>query len=393
MKKKKTISAALATALALTCMGSGGGTAFAVPLSDAELQTLASQIQQINNTSDSATASETPAAQADATEGWTIDSNIAKGGEILETVDGWLHFKSTEAHGNAASNPSSSNGWPAVAVWGKDYDFSKAGSFHATIKSPQEGEANRFGFYLGYNDPGSGLFIGYDSGGWFWQTYTGGGNGGWYGGNRIAAPSANDEHDIQVSWTDAKVATLTVDGRKAFDVDYSAMTNLSNKLAIKAGSWKELNQVTDVYIKDFPEVVEAAKHAVSGKVVDAEGAAIEGATVRLDKTKVKTGADGTFSFADIEEGEHTLSIAKEGYEDVSQQVTVSGADLAIDPITLNKTVQVASETLKTKKMEVQIKKNFPSVLQYTMTDGKVMYGQSKDVRTVEINGTNIELGR
>ena len=27
-----------------------------------------------------------------------------------------------------------------------------------------------------------------------------------------------------------------------------------------------------------------------------------------------------------------------------------------------------------------------------MTDGKVMYGQTKDVRTVEINGTNIELG-
>lgn len=303
MKKKKTISAALATALALTCMGSGGGTAFAVPLSDAELQTLASQIQQINNTSDSATASETPAAQADATEGWTIDSNIAKGGEILETVDGWLHFKSTEAHGNAASNPSSSNDWPAVAVWGTDYDFSKAGSFHATIKSPQEGSANRFGFYLGYNDPGSGLFIGYDSDGWFWQTYTGGGSGSWYSGARIAAPSANEEHDIQVSWTDAKVATLTVDGQKAFDVDYSAMTNLSNKLAIKAGSWKGLNQVTDVYIKDFPEVVEAAKHAVSGKVVDAGGAAIEGATVRLDKTKVKTGADGTFSFADIEEGE------------------------------------------------------------------------------------------
>lgn len=60
-----------------------------------------------------------------------------------------------------------------------------------------------------------------------------------------------------------------MDGQKAFDVDYSAMTNLSNKLAIKAGSWKGLNQVTDVYIKDFPEVVEAAKHAVSGKVVDA----------------------------------------------------------------------------------------------------------------------------
>ena len=129
MKKKKTISAALATALALTCMGSGGGTAFAVPLSDADLQTLASQIQQINDTSDSATASETPSAQADAVEGWTIDSNIAQGGEILEMANGWLHLKSTASNGNAAANPSSSNNWPAVAVWGTDYDFSKAGVF------------------------------------------------------------------------------------------------------------------------------------------------------------------------------------------------------------------------------------------------------------------------
>ena len=111
MKKKKTISAALVTALALTCMGSGGGTAFAVPLSDADLQTLASQIQQINDTSDSATASETPSAQADAVEGWTIDSNIAQGGEILEMANGWLHLKSTASNGNAAANPSSSNNW------------------------------------------------------------------------------------------------------------------------------------------------------------------------------------------------------------------------------------------------------------------------------------------
>lgn len=123
MKKKKTISAALATALALTCMGSGGGTAFAVPLSDADLQTLASQIQQINDTSDSATASETPSAQADAVEGWTIDSNIAQGDEILEMANGWLHLKSTASNGNAAANPSSSNNWPAVAVWGTEGDM------------------------------------------------------------------------------------------------------------------------------------------------------------------------------------------------------------------------------------------------------------------------------
>lgn len=96
-----------------------------------------------------------------------------------------------------------------------------------------------------------------------------------------------------------------------------------------------------MYIKDFPEVVGRQARGF-GKVVDAGGAAIEGATVRLDKTKVKTGADGTFSFADIEEGEHTLSIAKEGYEDVSQQVTVSGADLCHRSHHPEQTVQVAS---------------------------------------------------
>lgn len=236
MKKKKTISAALATALALTCMGSGGGTAFAVPLSDATCRLWQVRFSKSTILLILQLLPRLLPHKPMRIEGWTIDSNIAQGGEILEMANGWLHLKSTASNGNAAANPSSSNNWPAVAVWGTDYDFSKAGSFHATIKSPQEGSANRFGFYLGYNDPGSGLFIGYDSDGWFWQTYTGGGSGSWYSGARIAAPSANEEHDIQVSWTDAKVATLTVDGQKAFDVDYSAMTNLSNKLAIKAGS-------------------------------------------------------------------------------------------------------------------------------------------------------------
>ena len=184
-------------------MGSGEVLRSQCPLSDADLQTLASQIQQINDTLDSATASETPSAQADAVEGWTIDSNIAQGGEILEMANGWLHLKSTASNGNAAANPSSSNNWPAVAVWGTDYDFSKAGSFHATIKSLAGRLRQPLRLLPGLQRPGSGLFIGYDSDGWFWQTYTGGGSGSWYSGARIAAPSANEEHDIQVSWTDA----------------------------------------------------------------------------------------------------------------------------------------------------------------------------------------------
>ena len=101
MKKKKTISAALATALALTCMGSGGGTAFAVPLSDADLQTLASQIQQINDTSDSATASETPSAQADAVEGLSLIHILLLSAMLVVSS----HFEKSAARPNHAMHP------------------------------------------------------------------------------------------------------------------------------------------------------------------------------------------------------------------------------------------------------------------------------------------------
>ena len=350
-------------------MGSGGGTAFAVPLSDADLQTLASQIQQINDTSDSATASETPSAQADAVEGWTIDSNIAQGGEILEMANGWLHLKSTASNGNAAANPSSSNNWPAVAVWGTDYDFSKAGSFHATIKSPQEGSANRFGFYLGYNDPGSACSS---------ATIRTAGSG---RPTPVAVAAAGTAVLVSLLRAPTKSTTFRSPGpTPSRHTDRGWPEGIRCRLlrndeplqqACHQGRLLEGAEPGHRRVhQGLPGGCRSRQARGFRQGCGRWSAAIEGATVRLDKTKVKTGADGTFSFADIEEGEHTLSIAKEGYEDVSQQVTVSGADLAIDPITLNKTVQVASETLKTKKMEVQIKKNFPSVLQYTMTDAR-----------------------
>ena len=44
-------------------------------------------------------------------------------------------------------------------------------------------------------------------------------------------------------------------------------------------------------------------------------------------------------------------------------------------------------------MDVRVKKNFPSVYDYTMKKlgGKIMYGQPKDVRVITINGTDVTL--
>ncbi|OZG68865.1 endo-alpha-N-acetylgalactosaminidase family protein [Bifidobacterium eulemuris] len=316
--------------------------------------------------------------------GWTLDQNTVKGGETLEESDGWVHFKSGDKNGNDPSKPSA---YPAVAIYDGSYDFSTDGGFTATIKSPQDGSLNRFGFYLGYKDPNNGLFLGYDAGGWFWQRY--GADGAWYEGTRIAAPAADAEIPIAVEW-DGSTATLTANGKQALEVDYSSMKNLSDKIAMKASTLG--TALTDVSVKDFAEK-EIIKYAVSGTVVDAEGAPIEGVKVRVNGASTTTDASGAYTIGELKAGKYTLSVGKYGYEDVTKDIEIIDGDLAVDAITLNEAAAVDTETLSTDQMDVQVKQNFPSVLQYTMTklDNRVMYGQPKDVRTVEINGTNVEL--
>ena len=386
--RKRVVSVALAVALAVAPLGVGS-TASAAPLSASDLQTLA--LRSAASSNDANANDVATVADDAAVNGWTIDRNTAKGGEILAagTGDyaGWTHFKSTSANGNATS----SSGYPAVAISGKTIDLTRAGEFSIKVKSPQAGSANRFGFYLGYKDPGNALFLGYDKGGWFWQKYVGG-NGDWYNGTRVAAPAANAEITVNVSWTAAKVATLTIDGQKAFDVDYSSMTALTNKLAMKAGSYSGTSEVTDVYFKNFT-VGEVAKHNVTGKVVDASGAAIAGAEVVTGKNSATTAADGTFTLTGLAAGDYTLTVSAEGYDDATKTVTVADGNASVGNITLNKSAEVATETLSTAAMDVRVKKNFPSVYDYTMKKfgGKIMYGQPKDVRVITINGTDVTL--
>ncbi|KAB7790925.1 endo-alpha-N-acetylgalactosaminidase family protein [Bifidobacterium leontopitheci] len=330
-----------------------------------------------------------------AVNGWSLDPATVQGGETLEAGSGayvsWTHFKSTAANGNAAGNPTADNQYPAIAVYDGTFDFTKPGSLHATIVSPQEATKNRFGFYLGYRGPGDGLFIGYDTEGWFWQKYAGG-DGEWLSGTRTAAPGAGVKADVDITWT-GTTATLSVDGAKAFDVDYAAMDNLSGTVAMKAGSLKETGDTTDMYIRDFP-VADTSEYAVTGMVVDVDGKAVADATVSAGSLTARTGADGAFSLTGLRNGTYTLTVSKDGYEDATREVTVNGGDVTLDArITLNKAAEIETKTLSSADMDVRVRTAFPSVLDYTMKklDGKVMHGQTKDVRTVAVNGTAIEL--
>lgn len=170
------------------------------------------------------------------------------------------------------------------------------------------------------------------------------------------------------------------------------MTALTDKLAMKAGSYSGTSEVTDVYFKNFT-VGEVAKHNVTGKVVDASGAAIAGAEVVTGKNSATTAADGTFTLTGLAAGDYTLTVSAEGYDDATKTVTVADGNASVGNITLNKSAEVATETLSTAAMDVRVKKNFPSVYDYTMKklDGKIMYGQPKDVRVITINGTDVTL--
>ncbi|KAB7789913.1 endo-alpha-N-acetylgalactosaminidase family protein [Bifidobacterium leontopitheci] len=390
--RKRVVSVALAVALAVAPMGVGS-VATAAPLTASQLQTLA--LKSLAKSSAKSANTAATAADDAAVNGWTIDAATNKTGTTLEAGSGeyagWTHFKSGTGNGNQAGTASA---YPAVAVSNTTVDMTKAGSYTATVKSAQDGKLNRFGFYLGYTDPGSGLFVGYDAGGWFWQTYTGGGSGDWYNGDRLAAPAAGAEVKIELAWTGSKLS-VKVNGEKAFDdVDYSAMTNLTNKLAMKAGTFNGTNgtELTDVYVKD-ENTAPVVKYTVSGKVTKADGTALKGVSVSTSGATATTGDDGTYTLKDLAAGKYTLTFSADGYDDVTKDVTVSDANVADINVSMNETAPVETETLSTADMDVQVKKNFPSVLQYTMKklDGKVMYGQPKDVRDVTINGTKLTL--
>lgn len=134
--RKRVVSVALAVALAVAPLGVGS-TASAAPLSASDLQTLA--LRSAASSNDANANDVATVADDAAVNGWTIDRNTAKGGEILAagTGDyaGWTHFKSTSANGNATS----SSGYPAVAISGKTIDLTRAGEFSIKVKSPQAG--------------------------------------------------------------------------------------------------------------------------------------------------------------------------------------------------------------------------------------------------------------
>ena len=325
---------------------------------------------------------------------WTQENKVGEDA-VCAVEDGWLHLKSGKGNGNDPGTK------PAMFVNPNVFDFTKEGYFEFTMKSNNENtdqnNSDRFGIYLGYNTDKTGLFIGYDNGGWFWQKY-GSPNSPWYKGERISAPTKEAEVKVRVDWTADKKVTVKVNDKVAFaNEEFASIANLGNKIAFKCGSFSQ--KVSDVFLKDihYTEQKEAAKYAVTGKVTDADGKALEGATVTAGDQTAKTGKDGSYSL-NLTAGTYELSVKKGGYYTITKEIIVKDKEVSVEDIKLEKIAETKeTEILSTDDMDVYVAKDFPNVVKYQMKKGdlkgKVFEGQSYKLDTIRINGTDVKLSK
>lgn len=249
--------------------------------------------------------------------GWTQDEATNSTGCVNELVDGWVHLKSGPNNGNAATGTT-----PAVFV-SDTMTGGKMGEIKLAIKPVSEASATRFGVYLNYTNPNNAMFIGYDSGGWFWQNYGASGST-WYKGTRQPAPAAGKTVILNIKWSDNNIVSAKVDGVDLFEgsvPEFSYTT--SDKIAIKCGTWN--SECTEVYVCDADKIPEETTESTS---------------------------------------------------------STEAPEVPADP-------DRETITLTNDAMNVTVDAKFPRVIKYNLANGNVVYGQTKTLDTIRINGVDL----
>lgn len=340
-------------------------------------------------------AEETAVLEDGINDAWTLE-NEAGEDAVCAVENGWLNLKSGAQNDNTPNS-----GKQLMVVNPNKFDFTKAGYFSFTMKSnnanTSQDNSDRFGVYLGYNTAKNGMFIGYDNQGWFWQKYKDG-NGAYFTGERTAAPKDNAEVNVRIEWTADQKMTLKLNDQAVFtNEEFGSIKDvLGTQIAFKCTSWS--GHVSDVLIKDihYTGQKEAATYAVTGTVTDADNKVLEGATVKVGDKTATTDKSGAYSL-ELAAGTYDMTVAKTGYQTATKSVTVADEDLKVETVKLEKVAEVETEVLSTDYMDVHVAKNFPSVVRYEMKKGdlkgKTFYGQTSEINTIRINGTDIKLSK
>jgi ABC-type Fe3+ transport system substrate-binding protein len=90
------------------------------------------------------------------------------------------------------------------------------------------------------------------------------------------------------------------------------------------------------------------KAIIEGVVSDEAGDPVSGATVTVDGETVTTGSDGAYSF-EVDAGVYTVSVSKDGYDDVSSILTVvSDTDYTVDLAILETETDTGTDRIELK---------------------------------------------
>lgn len=323
---------------------------------------------------------------------WAQDPQTVIGDDAVNEMynNAYRHFVAGSGNGNDVKDSAK---YPAMFVNPASFDFTKAGYFEYEIFPGTTPANTRFGVYLDYKDPAHGIFLGYDSGGWYWQNYNGEDNP--YGSSGVAGPAQGVWAKVKIEWTAEGVFSLTVNGSKIIDnVKSSAELSQEGKIAVKCAAYG--GNVTNVYLNNifYEGQAEVEGNHITGKVVDEAGAPVAGVKLETGRYSAETAADGTYDL-EVLDGTHNISVTKKGYISESVRIKVDGANVAADDIVICSQTEFETMDLNTADMKVVVAKNFPSIVKYEMKKGdlagKTFYGQVNRLVNIKINGVSCKV--
>ena len=265
-------------------------------------------------------------------------------------VDGKLKLTAVEGNANNC------NGNPPPAFFENEQlnaAVAAAGDGERTLSfdlTPDSTSANIcLGIGLNFTDRNNEVFIGYNTlGGWFVQYYGGTGDYPSFSGPTLERGTT---YHIRIQWTHEKITLFEIDDTVYTLPNDGGFGNVSvaDAVGFKCGKDGESQGITSMLISNlhYTGQTEVEAYTVSGTVTDEDNSPVADAvvTVSSDKHNDETTTDdqGVYSL-ELPNGSYTLTVSKEGYDEVTETVEVSGADISNKDITLNttKTVEIPS---------------------------------------------------
>lgn len=296
---------------------------------------------------------------------WTQDTQTLRGsGSICKVEDGKLHLKVGDGNANNGDHWTGENSGTGPAVFVSEtmvnaLEPDADGNYTVSFKVRPLVDGICFGVYVNYCNPANGMLMGYNTangnGSWFWQKYATGTDNAW--NDPVSSTpklNAGTTYDMAVTWNpDTTTYSFVVDGEVIVaNLDYSAVVNgnsngVINNIGIKLGK-SNAGVLSEIEVWDihYTGQTEVEAYTVSGTVTDEDNSPVADAVVTVSSDKhndeTTTNDQGVYSL-ELPDGSYTLTVSKEGYDEVTERIEVSGSNVPKDiTLTTTKTVEIPS---------------------------------------------------